>query len=161
MSVDQRRSCPGRHRLTVLGAFGLTSDGTTVPLGAEAARLVAYLAVHRGAHLRPDLASDLWPGVPAAAAARLLDEALAAVPVPDLVDAPAGGPVALAPSVDVDLEEAMALVRVLADDPATAPDLERGPRTALLRADVLPGWTAAWVAVERERFRQIRLNALE
>jgi DNA-binding SARP family transcriptional activator len=162
MSVDQRRSCPGRHRVTVLGAFGLTSDGTTVPLGPEAARLVAYLAVHRRPHLRADLAADLWPGVPAAAAARLLDEALAAVPVPDLVDAPAGEPLALGPAVDVDLDEAMALVRVLADDPAVAPDL--GPdhhRTALLCADVLPGWTAAWVVVERERFRQIRLNALE
>ncbi len=33
--------------------------------------------------------------------------------------------------------------------------------TALLGADVLPDWTEAWLAVERERFRQIRLNALE
>ena len=33
--------------------------------------------------------------------------------------------------------------------------------TALLSADVLPGWTEAWLAIERERFRQIRLNALE
>src|SRR5205823_13384176 len=27
--------------------------------------------------------------------------------------------------------------------------------------DILPGWTAAWIAVERERFRQLRLHALE
>ena len=35
------------------------------------------------------------------------------------------------------------------------------PRPPCSSADVLPDWTEAWLAVERERFRQIRLNALE
>ena len=57
----------------------------------------------------------------------------------------------------------MTLVRALAavpGHPETVPaDLPAA--TALLSADVLPAWTDAWLAVERERFRQIRLNALE
>ncbi len=50
----------------------------------------------------------------------------------------------------------MLLVRALPDTPA-----DHRPEVGLLGADILPGWTAAWIAVERERFRQIRLHALE
>ena len=74
MLVDQRRSCPGPHRVTVLGSFSATCDGHPVPLEADARRVVAYLAVHRRAQRRTALAADLWPGVPGAAA--LLDDAL-------------------------------------------------------------------------------------
>ena len=39
------------------------------------------------------------------------------------------------------------LVRALPEIPASdSPDIR------LLSADILPGWTAAWIAVERERF---------
>ena len=48
----------------------------------------------------------------------------------------------------------MRLVRVLPEIPASD-DTD----TSLLTADILPGWTAAWIAVERERFRQLRLHA--
>ena len=77
MLVDQRRSRPGLHRVTVLGSFSVTAHGDPVPLEAEARRVVAYLAVHRRPQHRTALAADLWPGVPAAAAAALLDESLA------------------------------------------------------------------------------------
>ena len=81
---------------------------------------------------------------------------MAAVGVPGLlVDGPDGS-LALAAEVEVDLAEAMQLVRVLPEIPA-ADDTD----TALLTADILPGWTAAWIAVERERFRQLRLYAIE
>ncbi|HYH32989.1 MAG TPA: BTAD domain-containing putative transcriptional regulator [Pseudonocardia sp.] len=161
MSDDQRRSrttqahTGARHRVTVLGAFTLTSDGTGVPLGVDSRRLVAYLAVHPRPQDRGALAADLWPGVPAAAALRLLTEA--AEDVPGLVDdSDPDGPLALAADVQVDLADALGLVRALPEIPATD-----SPDVALLSADILPGWTAAWIAVERERFRQLRLHALE
>ena len=164
MLVDQRRSRPGLHRVTVLGSFSVTAHGDPVPLEAEARRVVAYLAVHRRPQRRTALAADLWPGEPAAAAAALLDEALAGAAALLAEDASgAHGPVALDPTVEVDLDEAMTLVRALAvvpGHPDTVPaDLPAA--TALLSADVLPAWADAWLAVERERFRQIRLNALE
>lgn len=153
MSDDQRRS-----RVTVLGSFTLTSGGTGVPLAVDARRLVAYLAVHPRPQERAGLAADLWPGVTAPAARALLAEAVAAVDVPGLIEG-AGDPdaaLSLAPGVEVDLAEAMTLIRALPRVPGDV-DVD----TALLDRDILPGWTASWIAVERERFRQLRLHAVE
>jgi DNA-binding SARP family transcriptional activator len=164
MSDDQRRSRTAQalpaaqHRVSVLGSFTLTADGTTVPLGVDSRRLVAYLAIHPRPQERTALAADLWPGVAPAAAARMLSEAVAAVGVPGLfvADDEEGAPLALAADVEVDLADALGLVRGLPEIPVSdSPDI------ALLSADILPGWTAAWIAVERERFRQLRLHALE
>jgi hypothetical protein len=159
MLVDQRRS----RRLTVLGSFTATVDGDPVAFGAEAGRLVAYLAVHRRPQRATTLAADLWPGLPVAVALPLLDEAAAAPRDAGFVTGLPSGTLALADDVAVDLDAAMALVRRLTDG-AGRPDgvpADLPAATALLAADVLPGEPAAWLAVERERFRQIRLNALE
>lgn len=159
MSDDQRGSLARhpRHRVAVLGSFTLTSrDGAQVPLDVDARRLVAYLAVHPRPQRRDGLAADLWPDVDTTTAQDLLSETLEALDVPDLVVADTDGTVRLAPQVDVDLAEALALVRALPQLPDD--DL---PGAAPLSADILPDWTAPWVVVERERFRQIRLAALE
>ncbi|GEL20709.1 AfsR/SARP family transcriptional regulator [Pseudonocardia asaccharolytica] len=157
MPDDQRRPL---HRVTVLGSFALDQDGAGVPLSADARRVVAYLAVHPRPQPRLALAADLWPEVPADAALRLLAEALDAIDVPGLLvgagPSITDAPVALAPDVEVDLAEAMALVRTLPERPAT-----EIADTSALRADILPSWTASWIAIERERFRQLRLNACE
>ena len=157
MSDDQRRSrvSVSRDHVRVLGSFSLVRDGATVPLGVDSRRVVAYLAVHPRPQHRRGLAADLWPGVPAEAALRLLDDAVAALDVPGLL-IEADDTLALAPEAVVDLAEAMALVRVLPDLPA-----DEMVDTVLLRSDILPGWTAAWIVVERERFRQLRLHAME
>jgi hypothetical protein len=161
MSDDQRRSVTTRaphtapHRVAVLGPFTLTTHGTTVPLSVDARRLVAYLAIHPRPQERAALAADLWPGTAADAAARLLADAEAAVDVPGLLTAD-GPTLSLAPDVEVDLADAMGLVRGLPEIP-----VDDTPDVSLLAADILPGWTAPWIAVERERFRQLRLHALE
>ena len=178
MLVDQRRSRHGRHRVTVLGSFTASVHGDAVPLGTDARRVVAYLAVHRRPQRPADLAADLWPGTPAADALPLLQAALAEPVAAGLVVvesfgagsvggqsvgggsvAPPDGTLALDPAVEVDLDEAMALVRALTDASGVPADLPAA--VSLLRGDVLPGEPAAWLAVERERFRQLRLNALE
>ena len=177
MPDDQRRSRAttarhhAPHRVTVLGSFTLSTlarttrtpgtSGTAstgaaaVPLGVDARRLVAYLAVHPRPQVRAGLAADLWPGVPSDAAERFLADAVAALDVPGLlVDEPSV--LALAADVEVDLADAMGLVRALPEIP-----VGDDPDIALLGADILPGWTAGWIAVERERFRQLRLHAIE
>jgi DNA-binding SARP family transcriptional activator len=164
MSDDQRRSrmmqahSRIQRRVSVLGSFTLTADGATVPLGVDSRRLVAYLAVHPRPQERTSLAADLWPGVPIDAAVRLLADAATAVDVPELFaeEEDEGGPLALAADVEVDLADALGLVRALPDIPTS-----HDPDISLLSADILPGWTAPWIAVERERFRQLRLHALE
>jgi len=158
MPDDQRRSRTtlAHHRVSVLGSFTLSSNGNTVALSVDARRLVAYLAVHPRPQQRPTLAVGLWPGVPAGPALRLLDDAVDALGIPELLDGVDSDALALTSDVEVDLAEAMLLVRALPDIPA-----DHRPDIALLSADILPGWTAAWIVVERERFRQIRLHALE
>jgi tetratricopeptide (TPR) repeat protein len=153
MSDDQRRS-----RVTVLGSFTLSADGSGVPLGVDARRVVAYLAVHPRPQERAALAADLWPGVDPAAARTILAEAVAAVDVPGLIEGAEDPQAALslAPGVAVDLAEAMTLIRALPTVPGEV-DVD----TTGLDKDILPGWTATWIAVERERFRQLRLHALE
>lgn len=153
MSDDQRRS--PATRVTVLGSFTFTHAGAAVPLGVESRRLLAYLAVHPRPQERLLLAADLWPQIAAPAAKRMLEEAAVAVGVPGVVH-DEGGALSLAADVEVDLADAMGLVRALPEIPAND-----SPDTALLMADILPGWTAAWIAVERERFRHLRLHALE
>jgi DNA-binding SARP family transcriptional activator len=159
MSEDQRRSRTPKdaaHRVAVLGAFTLTAPTGPVALGADARRLVAYLAVHPRPQHRDALAADLWPGLAVPAARRLLDDAVAAVDVPGLVVEGPDGTLALGRDVAVDLTEALALVRALPALPGTE-DVDLAP----LDDDILPGWTAGWIAVERERFRQLRLHAVE
>ncbi|WP_214368263.1 bacterial transcriptional activator domain-containing protein [Pseudonocardia sp. H11422] len=140
----------------MLGSFTLVRDGTTVPLPVDARRVVAYLAVHPRPQPRHALAADLWPGVPSDAASRLLDEAVDAIGVAGLPVDSVDEELALTAGVEVDLAEAMALVRELPERPVLGPS-EIGP----LCADILPSWTSSWIAVERERFRQLRLYALE
>ena len=156
MSDDQRRSRAAQalpHRITVLGAFTLTVDGAPVALSVDARRVVAYLAVHPRPQARAALAADLWPGV---SAERLLADAVAAVDVPGLLDEGTPGVLALGAEVEVDLAEAMHLIRNLPTMAADTP-----VDTTLLTADILPGWSAAWIEIERERFRQLRLYAIE
>lgn len=155
-AAPARTTQDGPHRVTVLGSFTLTAHGATIPLGVDARRLVAYLAVHPRPQRRGALAADLWPGMAVGAAMRLLDDAVLAVAVPGLLVTDDRGALALGADVEVDLTAAMQLVRTLPDVTADArPDL------SLLAADILPGWTAAWIVVERERFRQLRLHAIE
>lgn len=139
--------------MTVLGAFTLTVDGASVALSVDARRLVAYLAIHPRPQSREALAADLWPGV--AAAGRLLDDAVAAVDVPGLLEE-TEATLALSSDVEVDFAEAMRLIRAL-PTLAAATSID----TSLLTEDILPGWTAAWIAIERERFRQLRLHSIE
>jgi DNA-binding SARP family transcriptional activator len=137
----------------VLGAFTLTVEGAPVALSVDARRLVAYLAVHPRPQARAALAADLWPAV---AAERLLADAVAAVDVPGLLDETDPGVLSLGADVEVDLAEAMRLIRGLPTMPADTP-----VDTTVLTADILPGWSAAWIEIERERFRQLRLYAIE
>lgn len=149
-------------QVRVLGAFGLRVGGQPVPLPVDSRRLVAYLAVHPRPQPTAALAADLWPGVDPAPAARLLDEAVAGVDVPGLLTADDRGRLHLDEDVTVDLAEAMLLVRGLSAPSTLRTVREIGsPGTAPLEADILPSWTAPWIAVERERFRQLRLAALE
>ena len=113
--------------------------------------MLAFLALHRGAVHRRVVAGALWSELEDQAAAARLRSTLWRLPATDgvrLVDA-ADGRVELCPDVEVDL-------RVVEDDDRTH-ELD----VADLAGEVLSDWDDAWVRVERERFRQVRLRRLE
>ena len=161
---DRRRvrstRLPRGLSLAVLGPFELTYDGGTIELPPRLERVVAYLALHRGPATRPNVAGTLWGDTPEDRALASLRSALwrlrrAGLPMID----GSGDHLALSPIVAVDLYELTDAAHDLIDGatPSVPNALDR-----LARADDLLGdWYEDWILVERERFRQLRLQALE
>ena len=146
--------------LTMLGGFDLRSRGERVVLPPSAERVVAYLALHQGPATRSNVAGTLWLDVSEDRAMGNLRSALWRLRRPGihLVEA-AGDHLFLAPEVDVDFRElSLAAHRLIDGAPATdAQELERLATSSELLID----WYEDWVLLEREHFRQLRLQALE
>jgi DNA-binding SARP family transcriptional activator len=145
--------------LSLLGGFELCVNELPVDVISGSQRLLAFLALQERPVLRSYIAGNLWLEKSEDRAAANLRAALWRVRRPglDLLVA-SGNQVALSPQVSVDVREALEATRRLLD-PAIEPD---GLLPAfLLSGDILPDWYEDWVAVERERLRQLRLHALE
>jgi DNA-binding SARP family transcriptional activator len=137
-------------QLTVIGRFTCREDERPLLLAPRAERLMAFLSLARRPVRREELAAALWGDQPEDRAAGNLRSTLwrlrrvAEQPLAEAAD----GYVSIAPHVRIDLW-----------------DLEAGPATdaeqRLLAGELLPGWDDPWVESERERFRQLRLHALE
>jgi DNA-binding SARP family transcriptional activator len=142
--------------MQVLGRFALWHDGVPVPVGAGGSRLLAFLALQRGAPVhRRDLAEMLWDSGNGTQASSNLRAALCRLPRPagkaGLVRSH-GPHLSLAADVTVDLTTADGRIT---DGTADA------TCTRLLSDDLLPHWDDEWLTIERERYRQLRLHALE
>jgi DNA-binding SARP family transcriptional activator len=147
-------------RLCLLNAFDLSRKGRAVPLPPSAQRLLAFLALRASPLLRPYVAGMLWPDASDTRAAANLRSSLWRLRRPRcrLVEATARD-LRLAPQVAVDVHEATAVAhRTLAVE---TPDAETEAARELLSHDLLPDWYDDWVVIEQERFRQLRLHALE
>jgi DNA-binding SARP family transcriptional activator len=152
----------GSHAVTLglLQGFRLESDGGSfqLPLGIQ--RLVAFLAVHNRPLQRLFVAGNLWMDSREEQANANLRTALWRVRNLGfrLVEA-TRDQLSLAPEVVVDLHVSSACARhVLRQDSAPTLDVVD---TILFGGELLPDWYDDWVLIERERFRQLRLHALE
>jgi DNA-binding SARP family transcriptional activator len=145
-------------RLTLLGGFELRRDKSPILLAAGPQRLVAFVALHMRPLRRGYVSGSLWPDATEARAAASLRSAMWRIQrhVPLLTTI--GDKVGLASGVKVDLREASIAAQTLVD----ARDLD-GVEVdrSLLTLELLPGWYDDWVLIERERWRQVRLHALE
>ena len=122
-------------------------------------RLVAFLALHDRPLRRLYVAGVLWLDTPEQRAYANLRSALWRLHRcdPGLVDA-AGQELRLSPKVVVDIREAeVAAHRIL----EVGWPVEERFEPAQLIDDLLPDWYEDWVLLERERFRQVRLHALD
>lgn len=145
-------------RLSLIRSFEVsTSTGpVTVPGGIQ--RVVAYLALTDRVIGRTRLAGTLWPETSderSNANLRCCLWRLRQIPVP-LVEA-AGGQLRLDPQVSVDLHEALAQAKAVLEGDTLPSRIDYRSLTG----DLLEDWYDDWVQVERERYRQVRLHALE
>lgn len=146
-------------QLTLLDSFELACDGEPVRVPMSGQRVLAFLALHEHPLQRLYVAGSLWLDLPEQRAYASLRSALWRLHRCGhcLVDVSAQQ-LALGRDVDVDLRASEALARRALDTSnPDALDLE----ASALRGDLLPDWYEDWVLVERERYRQLRLGALE
>jgi DNA-binding SARP family transcriptional activator len=146
--------------LTMLGGFELRAAGRPVTLPPSVERVVAYVALHKGPPTRPSVAGSLWLDVPEERAMANLRSALWRLRRPGVsVIQVRGDRLALAPEVAVDVRELSQAAHLMIDG-SLPEDLDQLDRLAT-SSDLLGDWYEDWVLVEREHFRQLRLQALE
>src|SRR5436309_7742296 len=152
---------PPAVALSLLSGFELRLDGESVRVPLSAQRVVAFLGLNAGRRSRVFVAGQLWIEASEERAAAALRTALWRLgPAGAWLVACEGQSLRLAPSVAVDVGAATRIARRLVDDPGAA--VPRDACSDLRDAgELLPDWYDDWVLIERERFRQIRLHALE
>jgi DNA-binding SARP family transcriptional activator len=149
--------------LRLLGAFQLILNHRVVPVTIGSQRLITFLALHDKLLPRTYIAGVLWPEVPTGRANANLRAGLWRLPAPcRLVVEQSAQDLQLA-DIPVDLRDATALAQRLLDRTQDCAEGQLGSTArAELSADLLPTWyDDDWVLVERERFYQLRLHALE
>jgi DNA-binding SARP family transcriptional activator len=149
----------GGARISLLGGFALQLHHAPIELAPSAQKLLSFLALRRGPLTRGYVAGTLWAESDEVQAHSSLRSTLWRLREHRHVVETTKTHVALALSVETDVDELIDASRRLIEDDAT-PD----PRQifGLIHAgELLPGWYDDWLIVERERMRQRRLHMLE
>ena len=147
--------------IRLLGAFSVSVDDRSVALPSNAQRVLGFLAVSGLEQPRDSIATHLWPGASPDRAMSNLRTALWRVrrAHPEIVCAGRDS-VRLEEDVAVDYDVLTARARrIIADDGAGDAVIDLEPY--LLEIELLPGWDEEWLLMDRERYRQLRIHALE
>ncbi len=147
--------------LHLLAGFGIRCRGRDVALPPAAERLLAYVALHDRPVHRAKVAGALWLDTPEARSTANLRSALwrlrqvgGGTIVADAMH------LRLATDVRVDVRDGFVQGRRLLCEEAEPPP-SGAPVFGWLAADLLPDWYDDWLWLWRERWRQLRLHALE
>jgi DNA-binding SARP family transcriptional activator len=143
----------------LIDGFELRVDDAPVELPPSAQRLIAYIGLNEHPVLRPRVAGVLWLDTSDRQALGNLRSVLWRLRRSGLgLIKSVGEQLALAPDVTVDVRLQIQLAREV----ATGSDLPKGAMLEIEQGgELLPDWYDDWVLVERERYRQLRLHALE
>ena len=162
--VDDRgktsRSTVTHASLGLLGGFQLAVDGETIHLPRCESRVLASVALRDRAQTRAALAGRLWPDTTNDLALGRLRTALWRL-------RRTGRRLLDVTSADIALDSDVAVdVRELTELTHRMPDAPKADEEALLEllseaGELLPDWDDEWLVADRERIRQMRLNALE
>jgi DNA-binding SARP family transcriptional activator len=144
--------------LHLLNCFELRRCEGVVKLQPSPQRLLAFLAVHNRPLHRSFVAGNLWPDFTQDHANAALRTALWRLRGPTCrVVTATTSHLGLTGDLAVDLWEATERAQRAVDHRA-----ERGEAVELCQTgDLLPDWYEDWLVIERERFRQLRLHALD
>ena len=146
--------------LTLVEEFALLMSGQRLLVPHVAERVLTYLALANRPVARIRLAGALWPDCTDQSASKCLRSALWRLRQVDrnLVEI-SGERLRLDPDVVVDISGLSALAQQL----VVAPDIGSLGQVQLLvdHVELLPDWDEEWVAANRERYRLVRLAALE
>jgi DNA-binding SARP family transcriptional activator len=140
----------------LIDGFELRQGSSPVELPRSCQRLIGFLALWERPVLRSFVSGNLWPDSDTEHANASLRSTLWRLPDgrgQRLVRVTAGK-LALEESVHVDYRDTLAWSRAVLAESA-------GPLPAPWTREVLPDWYDEWVLLARERFRQLRLHALE
>ena len=149
----------GSPQLTLLRGFDLRVDGAGVAVPMATQRVVAFLAVHGRPVLRPYVAASLWMDASEERAQASLRSAVWRLgQVDHSVIVSSNGTLGLHKSLAIDLRNSIAIAEGALSSPTWEP---AASDITCLSADLLPDWLDDWVLIERERFRQLRMHALE
>jgi DNA-binding SARP family transcriptional activator len=149
--------------LNLLGGFecAYATGKAFLPIGAQ--RLLALLAVREGGVQRVSAAERLWPDSSPSRAAGNLRSALwrsrriAEIPVVECV----GPRLRLSPSVRVDLWDVRRQIHEFLEGKPLLGDRNGRCLVTALSQELLPDWNDDWLVLERDRWDQMRLHALE
>jgi DNA-binding SARP family transcriptional activator len=149
---------PRGTRLCLLGGFELRCDGAPVELPLTPQRLLAFLALHERPLHRTFVAETIWIDKSPTSASASLRNALWRLGNPGrpLVEATSSH-LALAEGVVVDVRALSDCARRVLHRRARPGDVD----ILCSSGDLLPDSYDDWLLVVRERFRQLRLHALE
>jgi len=151
---------PQAAGLTLMGEFELLVRGCQLRIPRSAERVLTYLALAGRPVSRTRLTGVLWEEGSGQGAAKSLRSTLWRIrrAVADLVLA-RDDRLWLCPDVTVDVADLTVLAKRLIHQP----DTEALTRLPLLVecAELLPDWDDEWVVDDRERYRLLRLEALE
>jgi DNA-binding SARP family transcriptional activator len=152
------RTAANRTELRLLDGFDLVCGGLSVSLPLSSQRLVAFVALHERPVLRSFVAGSLWLESSEERANANLRSALWRLHRNDrrVVEC-LGQRLALDSEVLVDLRESERLAQLVLNNGREDFDVE----PSALTGELLPGWYDDWTLFERERFRQLRLRALD
>jgi len=144
----------------LISEFQLMVGGVDVSVPHSVQRVIAFLAMAGRPVARSRIAGELWLDVPDGRAFGNLRSALWRLQrVPGQIVRRVDDRLTLDGEVEVDLDDMVRLTDALAR-PGDPLALARLPELIAAR-DVLPHWGDEWIIVERERFRELRLHALE
>lgn len=149
-----------RLRVLLLDGFEIRCGGAIIPVPESVQRLVSLLAMHDRSLRRVFVAGTLWPDSSEHRAAGNLRSTLWRLRrVRHRLVESLEGKLRISPGVEVDAvqlcDRATRLIMGTAEPEPV--DVDRIARAG----ELLPDWYDDWLLVERERFRQLRLHALE